>query len=244
MNFENKAELVQNDTTISTENKSSTERCVVTGIYGLKNKSNEKWYVGQSNDIYSRWETAYKKLRCRGQRKIYNALILYGYDNFDKVILERCTANELNGRELYWSTRLDSINNGYNIRQCGGSHGKLSDETRKRLCVARRRRPAASIKTRLKMSNSQTGRKHSTETRMKMSKPKSAEAKVNMGKYWIGRKHSEESRQKMRESHIGKSISDETREKMRTSAMGKRHSDETREKIRLSWIRRRAINQK
>jgi len=107
----------------------------ISGIYGLRNvlKSDE-WYVGQSWDICKRWRTAYSNLQCKSQVKLYNALKKYGYDNFEKVILEEttCPQSELDARESYWMFQKDSIKRGYNIRGAG-SHGRLSDETKKKI---------------------------------------------------------------------------------------------------------------
>lgn len=98
----------------------------IAGIYGLKNKTTGKWYIGQSFDIVSRWNAAYKNLRCSGQKKIYNSLKKYGYGNFDKIIIEECQPVPwiLNYREMYWIRKMDSINRGYNIT-LGGASGSL-----------------------------------------------------------------------------------------------------------------------
>jgi hypothetical protein len=59
----NKKDCDQNDITKETENQSVKKECV--GIYGLKNKTNGKWYVGQSAvSIAGRWNE-YKLFRCK-----------------------------------------------------------------------------------------------------------------------------------------------------------------------------------
>ena len=97
-----------------------TSRKIV-GIYGLRNKVNNKWYVGSSIvNITNRW-SRYRRLQCKAQIKLYNALIKYGYENFDKVTLEQCEPNKelLNQKENYWIDFYDSIENGYNIAVAG-----------------------------------------------------------------------------------------------------------------------------
>jgi group I intron endonuclease len=109
----------QEDTTKETEKKCSTDKCDVTGIYGLRNKINGKWYVGHSRRIYRRWHRAYKKLDCKPQRKLYAALLNYGYENFDKVILEECEKELLLKREVYWIKHYNAVDDGYNCKVGG-----------------------------------------------------------------------------------------------------------------------------
>lgn len=119
MNSENKQEPVPNDTTKTIEKPSAKNVCC--GIYGLKNKINGKWYVGQSVDVIDRWNHAYKRVKCHTQPKIYNALKKYGYDNFEKIILEECDNVDwiLDYREMYWIRSLNSVENGYNATYGG-----------------------------------------------------------------------------------------------------------------------------
>ena len=107
----------QSDTTSEIKKKSLNAKCVVTGIYGLRNKTNGKWYIGQSADnIHIRWGR-YKRHECKAQIKLYNALKKYGYDNFDKVILEECEPIKelLTSKETHWVEFYNSIESGYNI---------------------------------------------------------------------------------------------------------------------------------
>lgn len=127
------------DTTTNTENWFLKNRCVVIGIYGLKNRVNDKWYIGQSADnILDRWGR-YSRLKCKRQRKLYNALLKYGYDAFEKVIIEVCDAGipqeMLDKKETSWILHFNSIEHGYNLTT-GGRGGKKSTETRKRMSLA------------------------------------------------------------------------------------------------------------
>ena len=84
-------------------------------IYGLKCKVTDKWYVGQSWNVKKRWWT-YSKYECRNQPKLYNALVKYGIDAFEKSILEENITDQdtLDAREDYWTEKYDCVNNGYN----------------------------------------------------------------------------------------------------------------------------------
>jgi len=155
------------DTTNETKKKSAKSVCC--GIYGLRNKVNGKWYVGQSYDITLRWYRAYEKLHCKKQRKIYNALLKYGYESFDKTILETCEPNVevLNNREDYWIKFCDSINNGYNIKEAG-SRGKHSTETIEKMRAASTGKHPTK-ETLMKMSVWQKGKTVTEEHRLKLS---------------------------------------------------------------------------
>jgi group I intron endonuclease len=114
--------------TQKTKRKLSPLRCQITGIYGLKNKLNGKWYVGQSLDAIGRLKD-YKQGRCKSQPKIYRALLKYGNDSFEKVIIERCEAVPwiLDYREIYWIKFYNSVENGYNCSY-GGTGGTIESK--------------------------------------------------------------------------------------------------------------------
>lgn len=161
----------QNDTTNETEPKFSNDKCIVTGIYGLRNKINGKWYVGQSLNVKKRWRK-YRRYDCKSQRKLLGAMKKYGIDSFDMVLLEECDGVSwiLDYREMYWIRHYDSIENGYNIRE-GGSHGKMSLESRKRMSVAGKgkKKPSRSADYLEHMRMAQMGKKQSEETKRKRS---------------------------------------------------------------------------
>lgn len=162
------------------------------GIYGFQNKLYmNKWYIGQSMDVYGRWENDYKKLKCFGQRKFYYALKKYGYENFNKIILEDCSFYDkdfLDSREKYWINFYNSIQNGYNIKE-GGSHGKHSEETKIKIKEARSKQKIlpnhVSIEARKKMSDARKNRCLSKEHCIKLSMAH------------IGNKHTEETKLKI-----------------------------------------------
>ena len=76
-------------------------REIICGIYKITNKINGKVYIGQSKDIYKRWNEHRKE--CRKKKKniaLYCALAKYGCDNFSYDILERCDESELDDLEI------------------------------------------------------------------------------------------------------------------------------------------------
>jgi len=199
-------ETNQNDIINEIEGRSSIDKWI--GIYGLRNRVNNKWYIGQSVDIKNRWEVGYKTYHCKKQRKLYNALIKYGYENFDKIVLEICSLDEnlLTEREDHWIKFYNSINNGYNIREAS-SKGKVSEETKLKISqsLIGRKVPTSSIikRTETRRLNGTYKRSPlSDETKLKISNSLKGK-KVSMG--FTGKKHSNETKLKMSLSSKGKS---------------------------------------
>lgn len=195
----------------------------VVGIYGLRHKTNNKWYVGQSTDVHHRWHHAYELGHCKAQRKIHAALKKYGYDAFEKVLIETCDAVDwiLDYREMYWIREYDCLNSGYNIRE-GGSHGKMSTASRAKMSASGKgkKKPKRTAEQRENMRNAQLGKKQSEETKRKRSAsmrgkvmpPRSEEHRRRISEAakerfkdstkhpLFGRKYTEEDRQKMRDA--------------------------------------------
>lgn len=97
------------------------------GIYLIRNKVNQKTYVGQSLHIERRWIEHKNSI----QRKDKNTILIqairkYGWENFQCSILEETTEELLDEREQYWIQYYNSLApNGYNV-QLGGKSGEMT----------------------------------------------------------------------------------------------------------------------
>ena len=105
------------------------------GIYKITSPSG-KIYIGQSWNISDRI-SRYKTIRCKTQRKIYNSLVKYGWENHSFCIIHELpndiTQNVIDRYEIFYievyrNAGIDLMN----IRG-GGSKGELSEETKEKL---------------------------------------------------------------------------------------------------------------
>lgn len=102
------------------------------GIYIFKNKINGKVYIGQSVNIAKRYIK--HKFACNNIKSkeynypLYVAIRKYGWENFSFEILEECTIEQLNEKEIYYIKKYNSYtgfknSNGYNMT-LGGDTGR------------------------------------------------------------------------------------------------------------------------
>ena len=141
-------------------------------IYMHKNKVNNKVYIGQTcQSPERRWGK--NGINYYRQKKFWNAIEKYGWDNFEHLILyTHLTLEQANQLEEQLIAKYKSMDDayGYNLK-AGGVNSSPSIESRK------------------KMSQSHKGRKHTAEEKIKLSEN-------NIGKHNF--KHTTEAKNKMR----------------------------------------------
>ena len=101
-------------------------------IYYVENKINGKMYIGQTTmPIKKRW---YYHTKSSSHCLILKSAIdKYGADNFEVQVFKICESQqEADFEEIYWITQLKPE---YNIKE-GGSRGKHSEETKKKIGLA------------------------------------------------------------------------------------------------------------
>lgn len=206
-------------------------------IYLIRNEVNGKVYIGQTiqkggfDERYKNNVAKYTK-----NEHLRRSINKYGIDNFyiDKEFDVAYSQEELDKLEdLYIKTyETTNPNKGYN-KKFGGSSGKHTEETRKKLSLNNgSRRP----EVREKISKSNKGKTLSNEHKKKISEARK------------GRKHTEETKEKLRKLNLaenapmyGKTHTEETRRKLSEAKSGKNHhmygknhKEETKKKIALS----------
>jgi len=176
-------------------------------IYIVKNTINNKVYVGQT------WYPLKKRFsdhkRSKFCTKLSRALAKYGKDNFFIEPLAYCeTQKQSDKAEIYFIKHFDSIKNGYNLRY-GGSHGKLSEETRRKISKAHiglntwTKGRLRSKETKNKISSSLIGNTHRRgKVASKKTKTKMSASKIG-NKNRLGIKHSEETKARISKTSSG-----------------------------------------
>ena len=149
----------------------------IIGIYKITSPSGKN-YIGQSINIHKRW-SQYKKYHVHiKQTKIKNSLNKYGVEYHIFEIIEECSIEQLNEREVYWIKYYNSFNDGLNLRE-GGEGGAMKEETK---LILRNQRLGKKLnkETCNKISKSKKGKKVSEERKQKMRKPFSNEHKISL----------------------------------------------------------------
>lgn len=157
------------------------------GIYIIKNRINDRFYIGSSIDIKHRWQEHISSANSFSKYPIHNAIRKYSKNNFSFKILEICNKNDLLKKEQKW---LDKKSNNilcYNIAKnakapmLGRKHTDktkqkislkkkyISEETRKLLGKSWRgkKQPRSMVE---KRNKSNTGKKRSIESKNKIRK--------------------------------------------------------------------------
>ena len=120
------------------------KKCIVgvffmTGIYMIRNKVNNKMYIGQTGrDIKNRLNEYLQDLRTNKHYNSYlqNAWNKYGEDNFEFKVLQECDEEDLNTFETLYINILKTLApDGYNLKE-GGSNGKHTKETKQKISKA------------------------------------------------------------------------------------------------------------
>ena len=93
------------------------------GIYCIVNSKNNKRYIGQTYDLSYRWMRHKSDLNCgtHHNKHLQFSWNKYGEDVFSFKILEYCSIDNLDEREIYWINFYDSANQkyGYNLADGG-----------------------------------------------------------------------------------------------------------------------------
>jgi len=189
-------------------------------IYKITSPSN-KVYIGQTVNLYQRVAN-YKGLHTKGQSGIFSSLNKYGVDNHKLEILlqfeeDSYTQEHLDYAECFYMAHYRLM--GYklmNLREGGGSHGKMGEVSRKKMSESAKKRyerdgpPKHEVteETRRKISEAQRGRKQSPETILKRAQA------------LRGRKQNREAVEKTRLANIGKIVKQETRDKIGNANRG------------------------
>jgi group I intron endonuclease len=152
------------------------------GIYKITNPTG-KIYIGQSVNIEVRL-LQYKHLsKYSLGRKIKNSIKKYGWESHTHEIIEECSLNQLDEREIFWGNYYATLGvNGLNLK-LGRGRGLVSDETKN--LMSKSAKEIMTPEHRKKLSDAKLGKKRSEKAKQSLRVPKkSKENYKNTGK-WI-----------------------------------------------------------
>jgi group I intron endonuclease len=170
---------------------------VKSGIYQIRNKINNKIYIGSTYNFRLRWNQHKSLLRnnIHPNKHLQRSFNKYEEINFDFEILEYIEdKNKLIEKEQYWIDKTNSNKDKYGYNICpnaGSSLGIIMSE-----------------ETKTKISNANKGHITTEEHKNKISiankgKPKSEEHKRKLSDSVKGFKHTKKNIEKIRKSHQG-----------------------------------------
>lgn len=110
----------------------------IVGIYKITRRDTGKAYIGQSVDVFARWKSHSNFAQAKKNWQIIKrALHAHGIAQFTFEVLEECSKEDLNDREIYWIKHFDTISPaGYNLTSGGGGLQNPSEEIRKKMSKA------------------------------------------------------------------------------------------------------------
>lgn len=85
-------------------------------IYSITNNINQKQYVGLTRQVnpYDRWKKHLQDSKYNSQYAIHCAIRKYGEDNFKFRVIEECSDDKVEEREIHYITKFNTFYEGYN----------------------------------------------------------------------------------------------------------------------------------
>ena len=110
---------------------------IKSGIYCIENITTNKKYIGQSIDINDRWRKHISELNHSSHHNDYlqKAWNKYGENDFKFYVLEYCSDDELDEKEIYYINLYNTIDRkyGYNLKTGGQANCHHTDEVKNKI---------------------------------------------------------------------------------------------------------------
>ena len=214
----------------------------ISGIYAIVNMKSGNRYIGRAVDLNKRKQMHFWQLRknIHGNKALQSA-----YNKGDPLvftIIEQCKREKLNEREVYWINQYNTLKDGYNLCEGGGTTTgyKFTDEQRKKISEAQKGR---------KQKREDVERRNATLRRRREMDPEFDERlreahRRNLAKArgkLKGRPMPEKQKRILSERLKGRYISPEHKEKLRTLYSGEGSKSNKLKSEQVIDIRIRAI---
>lgn len=151
------------------------------GIYKITNPTG-KIYIGQSINIEKRWQYYKSQYHNKNdkQNKLFNSLKKYGTDDHIFDIIEECTVEQLNEREIYWGEfyKCTDPNTGLNLRELG-KQGQWTEEAKDKLSKSQLGKSRHTDESKARISAALTGTKYTDEQKKRCSENSGMRNKIN-----------------------------------------------------------------
>ena len=177
------------------------------GIYMITCNVNNKSYIGQSIDINRR--RCHHLAALRGNKHfnqhLQNAYNKYKEYNFSWTVLEYCSEDVLNDREMYWIAYYDTYNNGFNANEGGSANRDFdrTDEFRERMSKIIKDVWENSDERRQEFSQRMLGENNPMYGRHGDLNPAYGKSRSGDKNGMYGRKHTDKSKELNRQAHLG-----------------------------------------
>lgn len=224
---------------------------IISGTYFLRNKINDKFYVGHSINIYKRWNS-HKSLLRKGthhSQYLQRAWNKYGEDNFEFIIFMVCELEEsIKWEQYFLDNYCDKLYNSSKNAKDGGD--LISYNENKEEIINRRKETCKRSLDNLndeerklkyglpKEKNGMYGKHHTEETKKIISeKLKGLTPPIKGKKY-------EEYMSEDKAKELKRGLSE--RAKLKTGEnnpfFGKHHTEETKEKLKKANFGKKPVN--
>ena len=225
----------------------------ICGIYGIKNTSTGRTYVGKSTDVKNRIYQHRSALKHGKHFNPYlqNSYNKHGADNFEYIILEQCNEKELPVKEQFWIDNMSNIyNQATNVLDHTGWQQINTDRVyllgeRKKMAFAAS--PTLSENKVLQIKEMLLDEIPRNEISAKFNVTRDTIDHIAQGSSWTSvtggrviavtyeagiRKFNAQHRQLLREARLGRKLSEETRKKISNCKKGRQCSNSQKEKLK------------
>jgi group I intron endonuclease len=213
------------------------KKSTLCGIYCIR--KDNKFYVGQSIDIFKRFNTHKRNLvnKKHSNRKLQSSCDKHGIDSFEFEIIEIVDSLLLAEREQYWIDTLDSFNCGYNLSPSSTSTlgMVMSEDARRKMSIIKKASGFRPSKQAFEASALASRERHAKlrELRLNMTPEE-----IELTKYKI----SDKARAALSKSLKKRRQTGVTKSKISAANSGRIHSDLSKEKMREAWKRRKGLS--